>query len=288
MTTGRLAQDAGWLRPAPSARCPRARTLRSGPAGFTLLEILVATAVTAILVVVLMGISQSMLGSYQSIRDDSGTRRQGEAALDTMAGDFEALLSMRAHHDAEILHASTDTAGGRGFPWIRMLATPMDSDPDYRPAPRAISYRMAYHDPVDGGSGSPRYCLHRTVLDARSTFAATPSPQSGLDTFWAARETRALDDFAADGVVAKRIRIQTADGNWHELGSEPLRIVGGTLWTGTQNLGLAPVAVEITMTVLSGRGQQLLRAGVLPWDDVLQRFGRSMTRMVSLRARHPR
>lgn len=255
--------------------------------GFTLIEILVATAITALLVVVLLSISQSMLASYQRIRDDSGSIRQADAVLDLMAADLEALYPLRLDPDAETLNASIDTTGGVEFPWVTIIANPLDSDPDSRSAPRAISYRMAYQNPVTGGSTSPRYCLHRTVLDAQTTFSAVPSPQAGLEDFWNARDARALDDFVGDGVVAKRFRIQLANGTWHETGSQSLRIIGGNVWMGGTDLGEKPVAIEITLGVLSDHGQRVVRSGAISLDDALQKFGRSISRIVPLRASHP-
>ena len=70
--------------------------------GFTLIELMVAMAITTIIVTVLVSITGVALDTWQRGRAEIRASRQAKAMLDTMAKDFESLVSRR----------------GNGFEWL--------------------------------------------------------------------------------------------------------------------------------------------------------------------------
>jgi prepilin-type N-terminal cleavage/methylation domain-containing protein len=66
--------------------------------GFTLIELLVAMAITTVIVAVLVSITGVALDTWQRGRAEIRASRQAKSMLDTMAKDFESLVSRRGNN----------------------------------------------------------------------------------------------------------------------------------------------------------------------------------------------
>jgi uncharacterized protein (TIGR02599 family) len=65
--------------------------------GFTLMELMVAMAITTIIVTVLVSITSIALDTWNRSRSELRASRQAKGMIDSMARDFEALVTRRGN-----------------------------------------------------------------------------------------------------------------------------------------------------------------------------------------------
>ena len=82
--------------------------LKKRSRGFTLIELMVAMAITTVIVTVLVSITGVALDTWQRGRAEIRASRQAKSMLDTMAKDFESLVSRRGNN-FEWLYSKVDT-----------------------------------------------------------------------------------------------------------------------------------------------------------------------------------
>lgn len=142
---------------------------RNRGVGFTLVELLVATAIAAMLLALIASITSSATDASSRILDRLSAEEGAKVALEFMERDFDALAS--AEQGRTTLTLVQETLKGReagaadvkSF-WIMMTCRPMsDSDPG---AIRMVSYRLVFADPMTGGANTQkmRLSLYRTRL----------------------------------------------------------------------------------------------------------------------------
>lgn len=162
--------------------------------GFTLLELMVAMAITALIVTVLVSITAIALDSWRRSRAQVRAARQAKAALETMARDFESLL-VRSGNAYQWLVAKVEPELQTGGELAGPSDNPMPNAAqlvffncatdryngniggadDLGGDVSAIGYRLIYRDPIldreGGGSGSfPVFALYRNLIDPKPAF----------------------------------------------------------------------------------------------------------------------
>lgn len=153
--------------------------------GFTLIELMVAMAITTVIVTVLVSITGVALDTWQRGRAEIRASRQAKSMLDTMAKDFESLVSRRGNNfewlyskvesdlpgppenmssnAAELIFmtAATDRYQGQ-------IGTADDLGGDVS----CVSYQLQYQDPVKGTEeeNSSTFVLYRLLVNPDETF----------------------------------------------------------------------------------------------------------------------
>jgi prepilin-type N-terminal cleavage/methylation domain-containing protein len=82
--------------------------ISSKRAGFTLMELMVAMAITTIIVTVLVSITSIAIDTWNRSRSELRAARQAKSMVDTMARDFEAMVTRSGGRDAT----------GKPFEWF--------------------------------------------------------------------------------------------------------------------------------------------------------------------------
>lgn len=169
-----------------SPRLPRAR------AGFTLVELLVASAIMITLVLIVAKVAVDTLTAYDRVVADLSTQAEARAVLDNMERDFNtAVIRPDGRCWMEIIapEASGDTSGLKKLanispdlqPVVMFFAAPTDrprwtTSGTTRTAVSgetcAVAYRLGRRSPFDvpGSTLQQVYCFQRTVIDAQNTF----------------------------------------------------------------------------------------------------------------------
>lgn len=153
--------------------------------GFTLIELLVAMAITTVIVAVLVSITGVALDTWQRGRAEIRASRQAKSMLDTMAKDFESLVSRRGNtsewlftkvdsdlpgsaanqssNAAELIFftAATDRYLGK-------IGTADDKGGDVS----CVGYQLKWQDPVKGTEedNSSTFVLYRLLVNPDDTF----------------------------------------------------------------------------------------------------------------------
>jgi prepilin-type N-terminal cleavage/methylation domain-containing protein len=165
--------------------------LRPVRAGFTLLEVMISTAIMVIIVLTVVTIASDTLRVYDRAVADLSTQSEARGALDALENDFStAMLRADGRCWMEIVvPGSTDVTGVPGavgnlqavdHPIVMLFAAPADR-PRWTPGtPRsalrgdvcAISYRIGQRSPFDspGDKIQQVYGVYRTIIDSENTF----------------------------------------------------------------------------------------------------------------------
>ncbi|MCE9518156.1 MAG: prepilin-type N-terminal cleavage/methylation domain-containing protein [Verrucomicrobia bacterium] len=157
--------------------------------GFTLIELMVAMAITVLILTVLISIIS--VGTDALTRSTSKIRaaRQAKVFIDTMAKDFESLVT-RPGNNFEWLHGEIDAAAnlpkvtrnqaGQSKAaaltfmtaatdrYLGQIGGPSDGGGDVS----CVSYRLRYQDPIVGGTtqDTSTFVLYRLLVDPNETF----------------------------------------------------------------------------------------------------------------------
>ena len=166
--------------------------LRPVRAGFTLLEVMVSTAIMVIIVLTVVTIASDTLRVYDRAVADLSTQSEARGALDALENDFSTAM-MRADGRCWmeiVVPGSTDVTpaapGAVGnlqavdHPIVMLFGAPADR-PRWTPGtPRsalrgdvcAISYRIGQRSPFDspGDKIQQVYGVYRTIIDSENTF----------------------------------------------------------------------------------------------------------------------
>ena len=154
--------------------------------GFTLIELLVAMAITTVIVTVLVSVTAMALESWNRSRVEIRAARQAKSMIDTMARDFESLVS-RKGYDFEWLYAksnpSSDGPRGTASPnaidliffsaatdrYDGKIGTASDLGGDVS----TVGYQLTYKDPIAGDDEDAHktFVLYRKIVNPNVTFA---------------------------------------------------------------------------------------------------------------------
>lgn len=157
--------------------------------GFTLLELMVAMGITAVIVTVLVTVTGIATDTWTRSRSEIRASRQAKTMLDLLAKDFESFVSRRGN-DSEWLYAAIDSSadlpnvvrnqgGSTEAPeliffsavtdrYLGQLGTETDKGGDVS----CVAYASRFQDPVDprGTAKTSSFVLYRLLVNPDETF----------------------------------------------------------------------------------------------------------------------
>jgi type II secretory pathway pseudopilin PulG len=161
--------------------------------GFTLLEVLVSTAIMVVIVLTVVTIASDSLRVYDRAVADLSTQSEARGVLDAMENDFStAVLRSDGRCWMEIvIPGGTGSPANSSFevgnihridqPIVMLFATPQDRPRWSTDSPRrqlrgdvcAVAYRIGQRSPFDdpGQEIQQIYGVYRTIVDPENTFA---------------------------------------------------------------------------------------------------------------------
>ncbi len=173
--------------------------------GFTLMELMVAMAITTIIVTVLVSITSIALETWNRSRSELRASRQAKSMIDTMARDFESLVTRRGNSSDWLSAVATTTAIGKNLKssnaselvfftaatdrYDGNIGNVKDKGGDVS----CVAYRLEYRDPIVAGGTSnfETFVLNRVLVNPDDTFkdllgktSSTP-PVKTLDSVFA-------------------------------------------------------------------------------------------------------
>ncbi|MBC8127854.1 MAG: prepilin-type N-terminal cleavage/methylation domain-containing protein [Gloeobacteraceae cyanobacterium ES-bin-144] len=160
----------------------KTQRITSSRRGFTLLELMVAMAITTIIVTVLVSVTSVAIDTWNRSRSELRASRQAKAMVDTMAKDFESMVirsgnanewlsatsptalpgnNMKSSNAAELIFFSAATDRYKGA-----IGTATDLGGDVS----GILYKLDYKDAIDASGTYPTFVLKRLLIDPNTTF----------------------------------------------------------------------------------------------------------------------
>jgi prepilin-type N-terminal cleavage/methylation domain-containing protein len=252
--------------------------------GFTLVELLVAMAITSIIVVVLISVTSMALDTWNRSRSELRATRQGKALIDTMARDFESMV-VRSGNNFEWLYANvaipTNGPNGNLSPNASELiffngATDrynggVGTSTDLGGDVSCVGYKLAYQDPISaaGTADTMTFALYRKLVDPNVTFTSLLG-QANLQTAYAGiaagvNATESLQNFVCENIYQFTLTFHVDTGAANTVpvvmnSSNPMRIAGNQLtMNGAINTAAKVKSVSISITVLSDFGLQQMK-----------------------------
>lgn len=266
--------------------------------GFTLLELMVAMAITSIIVAVLVSVTATAVDTWSRGRTELRAARQAKAMVDAMAGDFEALVT-RPTAGYEWLSASCELPNGGSTNATTLVFFTATSDrykgqvgdPNYDIGGdvSCVGYKLLFKDPIDGGASVsyPTFVLNRLLISPKM---GTPSSQQpgayellGSTDLMSAFNTRNSSfptteqlegdqNFLCENIfqftVTFHVLLSTGENRLVSIGNNTansktrFRIFGDKLTTDPVDATLetgAVTAVEVSLSVITDSGMDLLR-----------------------------
>ncbi len=286
----------------PALALQRFQRLSKIVRAFTLVEVLFASVVTAILVVIIASMANQAMKTNEAIVGDAMRGTDAEFVMDTVLADLEALV-LSGKQEGEMLVYEPETVNNVRAGKLMLLSATVDGDPgNHTGAPRAVSYRVAYQNPIDGTATNPVHALYRAVADAEITALHATGLEDLEMEFWEADPSSAPDPidklhFVISNIVDFDVRFRVrqigpagAIGAWEwTKRDDTLRISNDGAVVLAEGETAAPVGVswevdaaEVRVTVITPRGATLLQAGGLSLDEVVQRYGRAHLRRTAV------
>jgi prepilin-type N-terminal cleavage/methylation domain-containing protein len=194
--------------------------------GFTLIEVLVATAIMVIIVLAVVTIASDTFKAYDRVVANLTTQSEARSVLDAMEGDFQTAVMRRDGRcwmevilpggSGSNMPSGTSTLGdlqSEDHPIIMLFASPLDR-PRWLPTASgtrtalkgdvcAVAYRFGQSSPFisPGDPIQQIYGVYRTIIDSENTYAnalplilsSVPLSSSGTKKYpvdyWGASQT---------------------------------------------------------------------------------------------------
>lgn len=152
--------------------------------GFTLMELMVAMAITTIIVTVLVSITSVAMDTWNRSRAELRAARQAKSLIDTMARDFESLVTRSGNNNQWLSATSSDPIGGQlkssnaseliFFSAVtdRYNGQVGNTIEDKGGDVSCVAYRLQYRDPIDDSSSAEykTFILNRLLVNPDETF----------------------------------------------------------------------------------------------------------------------
>ena len=249
---------------------------------FTLVEIMVATAVMIVLVGIVIQITSDVLRVWNRSSGKLAANAQARIALELLTQDLETAVFrnngqqwLRVEAEANV---GTPTAGQTVA--LNLFSPALDS-PAGPGDISAIAYRLAYAPAYSGPNAPDTFALYRDIATPQITFDTLMStgdsgPQKDLIVgFWAPGSVIQPENYLAGNIVDFKIFVYGVDPISGEIvtindedGDRELTVP--YIFGGNNASTIDPIYAEIALTVLTDEGLRILEL-----DDPLAGTGYS-------------
>lgn len=163
-------------------------------AGFTLIELMVAMAITVVLLGILVYLTGVSMDTYRDSRNEVRASRQAKEALETISKDLESMISRRDGSANEWLYAGKETSTDMGPANKEITNTSHlifftgatdryngeagNPDEDGGGDVSAVSYRLVFKDQISNNDDYAVFSLYRHLINP-GKWAPAHTPASG-------------------------------------------------------------------------------------------------------------
>lgn len=203
-------------------------TPRLNSRGFTILELLVATAVMALFLVLSSQVVSSSLSQWSFANDKMSANLQARLAFDWLGRDLQSLCTASDESEwLRIIPQDVPDANGHSMKGSKLMCYAQPGQPHKDPAdtsasparisgPVAVCYSLGFLDPMVKNGSRKHFALLRTSVNPRDTFENMAVGNLETD-FWAEGvlgfTTIRPEDILADNIVGLRIIAEFIDNS---------------------------------------------------------------------------
>lgn len=241
-------------------------------AGFTLMELMVAMAITTIIVTVLVSITSVAIDTWNRSRSELRASRQAKAMVEAMAKDFETLVTRRGN-EFEWLSAVSELPVSEGGGAPKLPSTnaadliffsgssdryngEIGTNKDLGGDVSCVAYSLAYRDPILSSGSSYTFVLNRLLVDPKPTFENLLGKDNLKTAFGQYREDlKKPENFVCENVYQFTVTFQvevvippTTTGGKTEVVNVPVVIGQTNSGNQTSSFRIKGTGIETTVT----------------------------------------
>ena len=251
----------------------------SNRSAFTLVEILVATAITLVLTSLILSLTTNVLTTWNRASGKLLSGSDARLALQLLTQDLETAVLQ--YDGSQWIIAEQDSDVGilpaKNAFWLQFFSQVTDRPSYYQNTKTdaygdicAVSYRLAYQNPFGNPNGLKVYGLYRTVADPQTTFedalVYANSENQNFRSFWSMgdyNKGRAEQEFLVGNVVnfsfIFQYEVTDEEGSIQRYLSTDDQQNPVEFYFGGENSMGTPQYVDITLTILSEEGMQQMQ-----------------------------
>lgn len=201
---------------------------RSRRAGFTLIEILAATAIMVIITGFVFMLTTNVLSSWSSANSALSGNYEAKIALDKLSQDLESMIVRRDGRTWFVAEESTTVPGSMRLMFYSSVPDRPGSDPS---DVCAVEYEIHFQNIFDKtrtGQGERVFALYRTIATPRDTFDTALTLDSPKE-YWDSEDVDSgeTEHLLAHNVAAIRIYISAVRNNGAQVNAFLKRLVIG-------------------------------------------------------------
>lgn len=247
------------------------------------MELMVAMAITTIIVTILVGITSVSLDVWQRSRSEVRASRQAKAMIDSMARDFEAMVVRRGNSFAWF-YAETDQqlpgpTGNKGIAssnaaelvlftaatdrYNGKINSPSDKGGDVS----CVGYQLAYQDPMTGKSSNyDTFALYRQIVNPDVTFQNLLG-QTNLKSAFSGYKTNttSVENYVCENVfqftLTFHVEVSKSSGSSGATVKSVVPLVLGSTSSGSQGKELKILGTGLEASGFTGATPDELKAG---------------------------
>lgn len=294
--------------------------LNKKPAGFTLIELMVAMSITVVLLGILVYLTGISMDTYRDSRNEVRASRQAKEALETISKDLESMISRRDGNTHEWLYAGREPRGlegpnGREITNASQLifftgATDryngeIGSSQDNGGDVSAVSYRLVYRDQISDTDNDrfAVFSLYRHLANPDEAFdiLAVDNLKTASSTIFSDSKDLTAENFIVENIyeftVTFLVEYTPSGSNVSRIERVTLRQNGASNYTefrlkgdkieatgGTNASDIengSIIGAEVSITVLSDQGLTLAKRSGIPRDELVKRHGHHYTKTIT-------
>lgn len=234
--------------------------------GFTLMELMVAMAITTIIITVLVSITSIAIDTWNRSRSELRAARQAKSMVDTLARDFESMVTRRGNEyewlSAKNTNSSQGPNGLNSTNSSELIFFSGSTDryngniggkDDKGGDVSAVLYKLFYKDPVDKSGNFETFVLNRVLVDPDVTFKNILG-QKSLDTAYntLSNELEKEENFVCENVfqftVTFQIEVTQGSGSSAKLVSVPVTVGSSSSGSVTDSFKIKGTGIETSAT----------------------------------------
>jgi prepilin-type N-terminal cleavage/methylation domain-containing protein len=273
--------------------------------GFTLVEVLVGSFITAILLILLFRIVSGAMSAWQNGSSRLQTNADARLALDLIARDLQSFVARQtsASVNQEWLYSGRENvsvpagSGSASLPmsWLLFFAPSVDRPPGQEGDIVALSYKVAFQDPITTNAlASLRmFGLYKTMVDTTNTFVNALGKSNIHSGFWQAGawNPTAPQSFVIPNVIdfqmtwwVRDLSVTTGTNYLYRIPPDKTVRLGNQLRIDGAVVPGKIESAEISLTLLDNQGAQRIRLVKTPaqLEDIRREFGRIYTQRVKI------
>lgn len=243
--------------------------------GFTLVEVLVSSALVAVVMTMLFSVLVGVMNAWEGGTSRLQTNGDARMALDMISRDLQSLVARQTWTNQQWMVSyarETDNTDAPGLTnsWLTFFAPSIDRDPGQQGDIVAVSYITGFQDPIGAGNNNyfQVFGLYKTMATTQDTFTDALGQTDIVNGFWNARIPGGVPP-KADYLIGNVIKFDVAWWiRYDDSGTERLqRFASDAIVTLSNELRVNNVVLngaiesaEISLTILDQEGMDQAQA----------------------------